>query len=34
MEEVINYIKSLNINSNVVLACSYGPINVFVGYFK
>ena len=25
MEEVINYIKSLNINSNVVLACSYGP---------
>ena len=25
MEEVINYIKNLNINSKVVLACSYGP---------
>lgn len=25
MEEVINYIKSLNINSKVILACSYGP---------
>lgn len=25
MNEVINYIKSLNINSKVILACSYGP---------
>lgn len=25
MEEVINYINSLNINSTVILACSYGP---------
>jgi len=25
MEEVINYVKSLNINSIIVLACSYGP---------